>query len=565
MGGRSGPVAGSVSPSLRAVLEAVGSIAADLDLHETLQRIVDAATLLANATYGALGMLDERRGSGGRLRDFVTSGITQEQRDRIGPRPEGHGILGVLIDHPEPLLVDDLSRHELAAGFPPHHPPMTTFLGAPIRIGDRVFGNLYLTERRGGGPFTVHDSELVVAFATAAGVVIENARLYEEQSHRRRWLEAAAAVSDRLLGKVGTDHPPDVIVEQAMAAGDADGVVVLLTSGRGTLRVTGAAGALIDPTAAVPDPDGRTRTGLELAETVLRTGTSVTPIPSGDLLVRLGATERVAGVLWLRWSGDRLARVPETIAASVERFAEQVALALEVALAEGDRARLAVFEDRDRIGRDLHDQVIQRLFAVGLTLENTTRLAADPRIAGRLNTAVDQLDETIKDIRRTIYELGNPQRPADLRDEVDVTVTEMLPSLGFHPKVRTNGAVHSGVSDRVRPHLLAVLRESLSNIGRHAGASSASVTLEVTDEVVLTVSDDGRGIANDGQGTGNHRGTTENQGTTDHQSTTDNQGPLHEGNGLPNMRARAEELGGSCEIFPGRDAGVTLVWRVPAN
>jgi signal transduction histidine kinase len=565
VGGRSGPVAGSVSPSLRAVLEAVGSIAADLDLHETLQRIVDAATLLANATYGALGMLDERRGSGGRLRDFVTSGITQEQRDRIGPRPEGHGILGVLIDHPEPLLVDDLSRHELAAGFPPHHPPMTTFLGAPIRIGDRVFGNLYLTERRGGGPFTVHDSELVVAFATAAGVVIENARLYEEQSHRRRWLEAAAAVSDRLLGKVGTDHPPDVIVEQAMAAGDADGVVVLLTSGRGTLRVTGAAGALIDPTAAVPDPDGRTRTGLELAETVLRTGTSVTPIPSGDLLVRLGATERVAGVLWLRWSGDRLARVPETIAASVERFAEQVALALEVALAEGDRARLAVFEDRDRIGRDLHDQVIQRLFAVGLTLENTTRLAADPRIAGRLNTAVDQLDETIKDIRRTIYELGNPQRPADLRDEVDVTVTEMLPSLGFHPKVRTNGAVHSGVSDRVRPHLLAVLRESLSNIGRHAGASSASVTLEVTDEVVLTVSDDGRGIANDGQGTGNHRGTTENQGTTDHQSTTDNQGPLHEGNGLPNMRARAEELGGSCEIFPGRDAGVTLVWRVPAN
>ncbi len=534
MGGRSVPA----SPSLRAVLEAVGSIAADLDLHETLQRIVDAATLLSNATYGALGVLDDRRGSGGRLREFVTSGVTPEQRARIGPTPEGHGILGVLIDRPEPLRVDDLSRHELAAGFPAHHPPMTTFLGAPIRIGDRVFGNLYLTERRGGGPFTEQDSELVVAFATAAGVVIENARLYEEQSHRRRWLEAAAAVSDRLLGKVGTDHPPDVIVEQAMAAGDADGVIVLLTAaGRGSLRVAGAAGTLIDPTTPVADLDGGpSRSGLELAETVLRTGTSVTPIPSGDLLVRLGATERVAGVLWLRWAPERLARVPETIAPSVERFAEQVALALEVALAEGDRARLAVFEDRDRIGRDLHDLVIQRLFAVGLTLENTTRLAADRRIGDRINTAVDQLDETIKDIRRTIYELGNPERPADLRDEVDITVTEMLPSLGFHPRIRTNGAVHSGVSDRVRPHLLAVLRESLSNIGRHAGASAASVTLEVTDEIVLTVSDDGRGLSTD-----------------------------HQGNGLPNMRARATELGGTCEIFPGRDAGVTLVWRVPAT
>ncbi len=535
------------SPSLRAVLEAVGSIAADLDLHETLQRIVDAASLLSGATYGALGVLDDRSGSGGRLREFVTHGITPEQRAAIGPNPVGHGILGVLIEHPEPLLVDDLSRHELSAGFPPHHPRMTTFLGTPIRIGDRVFGNLYLTERRGGGPFTEQDSELVIAFATAAGVVIENARLYEQQLHRRRWLEAAAAVSERLLGKVGTDHPPDVIVEQAMAAGNADGVILLLApAARRSLRVAGAAGVMIDPTAAIADPDadphqgpdhaGHPHTGLELAEAVLRTGVPVSPIPSGDLLVRLGATERVAGVLWLRWSGERLDRVPETIVESTERFAEQVALSLEVAFAEGDRARLAVFEDRDRIGRDLHDLVIQRLFAVGLTLENTTRLAADRRIRDRISMAVDQLDETIKDIRRTIYELGNPQRPADLRDEMDVTVTEMLPSLGFHPKVRTNGAVHSGVSDRIRPHLLAVLRESLSNIGRHARASSATITLEVTDEVVLTVVDDGRGLSTD-----------------------------HQGHGLPNMQARASELGGSCEVYPGLGSGVTLVWRVPAT
>ena len=371
---------------------------------------------------------------------------------------------------------------------------MTSFLGTPIRIGDRVFGNLYLAERLGGGPFTEQDTELVVAFATAAGVVIENARLYEGQSHRRRWLEAAAAVSTRLLGKSGTEHPPDVIVEHALAAGHADGAVLMLMPAVGrSLRVAAAAGSMIDPSAGA-SANGAAPAGPVTAESVLSTGTPVSPIPAGDLLVRLGATERVAGVLWLRWSPDRLDRVPESIVDCAERFSEQVALALEVALAEGDRARLAVFEDRDRIGRDLHDLVIQRLFAVGLTLENTTRLTGDGRVNDRISSAVDQLDETIKDIRRTIYELGNPQRSADLRDDIDATVSEMLPTLGFHPKVRTKGAVHSGVSDDIRPHLLAVLRESLSNVGRHAGASSATVTLEVTDEVVLTVVDDGRGI-----------------------------------------------------------------------
>ncbi len=527
------PVVKVATPSLRAVLEAVGSIAADLDVHETLQRIVDAASLLSNARYGALGVLDERTG-GDRLREFVTHGMDSEQRARIGPLPTGHGILGVLIDHPEPLRIENLDGHPQAAGFPPGHPVMTSFLGTPIRIGDRVFGNLYLAERIGGGPFTEQDTELVVAFATAAGVVIENARLYEDQSHRRRWLEAAAAVSTQLLGKSGTEHPPDVIVEHARAAGDADGAVLMLMPAVGrTLRVAGAAGSMIDPSKGVR-AIGATEAGRSTAETVLSTGTSVSPIPAGDLLVRLGATERVAGVLWLRWAPDRLDRVPESIVECAERFAEQVALSLEVALAEGDRARLAVFEDRDRIGRDLHDLVIQRLFAVGLTLENTTRLTGDGRVNDRISSAVDQLDETIKDIRRTIYELGNPQRSADLRDDIDATVSEMLPALGFHPKVRTNGAVHSGVSDDIRPHLLAVLRESLSNVGRHAGASSATVTLEVTDEVVLTVVDDGRGI-----------------------------GDVTPGNGLPNMGARAAELGGSCDLFPGIERGTRLVWRVP--
>jgi len=514
------------APSLRAVLEAVGSIASDLDLDVTLQRIIDAAAELSGARYGALGVLDDATDAR-RLFKFVTHGLSQEQRDRIGPLPTGHGILGVLIDHPEPQRIDNLGNHPLSYGFPANHPPMTTFLGAPIRIGSRVFGNLYLTERQGGGPFSEQDTETVTALAALAGVLIENSRLYARLTRRRRWLEAAAAVSTTLLGPSTDGRPADVIAEHARAAGDADSAVLLLPAvGRPELRAAGTAGTPIDQTAeGSPDP---------LA--VLHQGTSISPLPEGNLLVRVGATERIAGVLWLRWLPDRLDLVHSTVVESAEGFAEQVALVLEVALAQDDRARLAVFEDRDRIGRDLHDLVIQRLFAVGLMLENTSRLAGEGRVADRISTAVDQLDETIKDIRRTIFELANPQRAADLRDAIEATITGIMPSLGFRPKLHTAGAVHSGVSDDVRPHLLAVLREALSNVGRHAKATAATVTLDVDDEVVLTVLDDGRGI--DG---------------------------LVPGNGLPNMRVRAAELGGSCELAPRPEGGTRLVWKVPAR
>jgi signal transduction histidine kinase len=512
--------------SLRAVLDTVGSIAADLDLGETLQRIIDAATELSGARYGALGVLDEAA-SERRLVEFVTHGISPEERARIGDPPTGHGILGVLIDHPEPLRIDDLGSHELSYGFPANHPPMSTFLGAPIRIGSRVFGNLYLTERLGGGPFTDQDAELVVALAAAAGVVIENARLYARLTRRRRWLEAAAAVSTALLAGSPVGHPADIIAEFARAAGDADGAVLLLrTPGHRELRRAGTAGIPIEIDSA-DGPD---------AVAVVTSGEPVSPLPGGHLLVRVGATERLAGVLWLRWRPDRVGQVHATIVESAAGFAEQAALVLEVALAQDDRARLAVFEDRDRIGRDLHDLVIQRLFAIGLTLDNTTRLAGPGRVADRISTAVDQLDETIKDIRRTIFELANPDRPADLRDDLESTVTAMLPSLGFRPELRTVGAVHSGVSDDIRPHLLAVLREALSNVGRHARANAATITLQVGQDVELIVVDDGRGI-----------------------------GPGPPGNGLRNLRARAEELGGSCEVGPAGDTGTRLVWRVPAR
>ena len=522
-----------VTPSLRAVLETVGAIAADLDLDVTLQRIIDAATELARARYGALGVLDESS-NGQTLREFVTHGISPTERALIGDLPTGHGILGVLIDNPEPVRIDDLSQHPLSYGFPANHPKMKTFLGAPIRIGNRVFGNLYLTERAGGGPFSDDDAELVVAFAAAAGVIIENTRLYERLSRRRRWLEAAAEVSRIVLANQDDRRPTEVAAQLALAAGEADGALVLLDSHSGSgLRVAATAGV------PVPDPLSDPRT-----DEVWRTGEPVPPRRGGEMLVRVGSTSRISGVLWLHWAPNRMDKVHDSTVESAQAFADQVALILEVALAQDDRARLAVFEDRDRIGRDLHDLVIQRLFAVGLTLENTARIAGQGRIADRVDAAVDQLDQTIKDIRRTIFELANPDRPDDLYDDVQATVGDMLPSLGFRPSVTLSGPLNTAVPDQVRPHLLAVLREALANVGRHSRASSASVIVSVDNPVdggaepavLLMVEDDGRGIA----------------GATP-------------GNGLPNMLARADALGGTCTVSPGERGGTRLAWRVPLH
>jgi len=272
------------------------------------------------------------------------------------------------------------------------------------------------------------------------------------------------------------------------------------------------------------------------------------------MLVRVGGGRRISGVLWLHWSPDRMDRVHDSTVESAQAFADQVALIMEVALAQDDRARLAVYEDRDRIGRDLHDLVIQRLFAVGLTLENTARIAGPGRIADRVDAAVDQLDQTIKDIRRTIFELANPDRADDLYDDVHAAVDDMLPSLGFRPTVTLSGPLNTAVPDQVRTHLLAVLREALSNVGRHARASTASVSVSVDGPasampdgpseppaVVLVVEDDGQGLA----------------------PTTDPAVPA--GNGLPNMRARADVLGGTCVLGPGSDGGTRLVWRVPVD
>jgi signal transduction histidine kinase len=533
---------------LRVLLDAVVGLAADLDLDSVLDRIVRVSCQLADARYGALGVIGT--GPDRRLQQFITHGLTDEQRAAIGDLPRGHGILGVIIDSPEPLRLDRLADHPRSYGFPAHHPPMETFLGVPVRIRDQVFGNLYLTEKRSGGGFTVEDEEIVTALAAAAGVVIENARLYEESARRQRWLQAAAEITAALLGRVEREKALELVADRAREVAHGDAAVVLLSNEGRQLVVEVSSGQAPDAAGSLVPVDGTAvQPVLDDGRTVTLTGATAPaelaalgfgpedgwPAISHALLLPLRSDGPADGALLLGWVDGDAFRDNDTVL--LEAFAEQAALSLRVVQAQEDQGRLAVFEDRDRIGRDLHDLVIQRLFAIGLTLENVSRMTERPELTERIAGAVDDIDATIKDIRRTIFELSTPARSSDLRSQLADVIDAATPALGFAAQLVTDGPVDSLIPDAVRPHLLAVVRETLSNAARHAQASAVAVRLEVTDDVVLTVTDDGTGFVDTGRRSG-----------------------------LRNMADRAESLGGTFEVRPsGPGGGTVAVWRVPVR
>ena len=532
---------------LRGLLDAVVAIASDLSIDSVLQRIVAVATQLAGAQYGALGVLQV--GTERRLSAFITEGIDEPVRSRIGPPPAGHGLLGAIIDDPRPLRLPSIGDDARSYGFPPHHPPMGTFLGVPIRIRDKVFGNLYLTEKRGGGEFTEEDEEIVVALAAAAGVVIENARLYDETARRQRWLEAGADVTARLLGPVDEKQAQDIVAEKAREAAGADVCTLMLRSSPGRLRIEAIAGAESPNLGREVEVAGTLIGDAEVAaEAVVVEDLSTEPrwgdlgLAPGPSYPRLGPVVLlpmrsgggVSGVLLLGWDETNAVLFRELDVRLPAAFAEQSALALQVARSREDRARLAVLVDRDRIGRDLHDVVIQRLFAVGLSLQAVVGQPGDDETSRRVGAAVDDLDATIRDIRRTIFELQTPRDSADLRAQLASTVEEVAPALGFEPTLSTYGPVDTLVPPDVRPHLVAVLREALTNVARHAEASSVQVHVDVADDVTLTVRDDGIGYVDTGRSSG-----------------------------LSNLADRARELDGAFLIRPATAGGTVLTWQVP--
>lgn len=522
---------------MQSLVDAVVGIGADLDLHSVLQRIIVAASQLAGAQYGALGVLGPHE----RLSDFITYGIDEETHRRIGALPEGHGILGLLIAQPKALRLTRISDHPDSYGFPAHHPPMSSFLGVPIRIRGSVFGNLYLTNKEGGEDFTERDEQMVTALATAAGFVIENARLYQRSERGRRWLEASSEIMDLMLGPFARHQVLTLIARRAREVSGAAGAGIFLAGLEDSgFEVTDSVGG-IDMAAWQPEASDIQRVMSTGESVVLSEEHAVGHETNGHgskigraVLVPMVSGGAVTGVLITvaRTGAPPSTREDDELLAS---FAAQAALALDRAQAQEDREALAVLADRDRIARDLHDLAIQRLFATALQLQATNSIAVRPEVRERLNSAVEELDATIRQIRGTIFELRHPSTSASLRAQLSELAREYADVLGFRPHIRVDGPVDTVSGRVVSDHLMAVAREALSNVARHAGASEVTLAVAVqSGDLVLRVADNGVGADDFG-----------------------------EGNGLCNIRERAERLGGSARLGAADPAGAVLEWRVP--
>ncbi|MEO3867638.1 GAF domain-containing protein [Nonomuraea sp. B12E4] len=529
---------------VHALLEAVVSVGSDLDLPTVLRRIVETATTLVDASYGALGVV----GQDSTLLQFIPVGLTEEEIARIEHWPHGLGLLGLLIKDARPLRLARISDHPESYGFPPGHPPMGTFLGVPVRVRDEVFGNLYLTEKRGGGEFDEEDEAVVIALATAAGVAVENARLYEESRSRETWLQASSEVTTSLLSGADPREVLSVVAARARQMGDADLVEVLLPDAAGQALVVevaegegaeGLLGTLVEISATLEGA------ALAQGEPLSNADMKSAPYPGSPLrrlgygpglVVPLGTAPAVRGVLVL---AKRSGRLPFSRATQqmLGAFAGQAAIALELAEARRDAERLGLLEDRDRIARDLHDVVIQRLFATAMTLMSTLRLVERPEAGKRLQHAIDELDETIRQIRSSIFALqGSPADAApSLRGQIVELVEGAGSHLGFMPGLRMEGQIDTLVPDSAAEHLVAVLREALSNVVRHSRATRADVSVEVTSAgLTLVVTDDGVGLGEGGRRSGLH-----------------------------NIEERAGRLGGTAEFGSPGEGGTRLRWQVP--
>jgi len=535
---------------MRGLLQAVVAISSGLDLESTLRRIVETAVGLVDATYGALGVI----GEDGRLAEFIPVGLSQDQIERIHHWPEGHGLLGLPLYDPRPLRVADIAGHAASSGFPDGHPPMRGFLGVPVRIRDEVFGNLYLTNKRDGGEFTEDDEAVLVALGAAAAVAVENARLYEAARRQQRWIQASAEITTRLLSGSAPGEVLADITRRVRELSGADLAVLAQPDEEGRrLTITYADGDGADATRGLVLPAGQSLSGR-----VLASGEALTSADFADderaahaargamnhigpaVVFPLGVPGNVRGVLTV---GRRhgAAPFPEAQADVVASFAAQAGVALELAASRAEAERASVLEDRDRIARDLHDLVIQRLYATGMSLEGTMPMITRPEVASRITNAVDAMDETIKDIRATIFALqARDTAGPDLRGDIVALVEEMTPMLGFAPSLRLGAGLAAPVRPELAEQVLAALREALSNAARHASASGVDVTVDVDPDGILTVqvTDDGTGIPAE-----THR------------------------SGLRNLARRAEKLGGELRLepaHPGAPApGTRLEWRVP--
>ncbi len=527
---------------LDGLVEAMLVVTSDLDLDTTLRTIVHTAIELVDARYGALGV----RGSGHDLLAFIYEGIDEKERDRIGHLPEGRGVLGVLIDDPKPIRLDDIAQHPASVGFPPNHPPMRAFLGVPVRIRDEVFGNLYLTEKANGQLFSEDDEVLVSALAAAAGIAIENARLYEQSRARQSWIEATRDIATELLSGADPAKVFRLIADKALKLTEAQATLVAVPALDGKppsdvdeLLVAEIAGKL-PPLGAAPTipvrgtPVGAVfldRTPRRFDNLDLKIG-DVEIGPGSALLLPLRATDKVAGVL-VALRHDQSTPFSQDQEEMMAAFADQAALAWQLATSQRLARELDVLADRDRIARDLHDHVIQRLFAVGLALQGTIPRARSPEVQQRLSEYVDDLQAVIEEIRTTIFDLHGPATGmARLRQRLDEAIAQFSDGT-LHITTKFIGPL-SVVDATLADHAEAVVREAVSNAVRHAHATTLAVTVKVEDELSIEVVDNGRGMS----------GRTKRSG-------------------LANIHYRAQQVGGTFTLDTSPIGGTLLRWSAP--
>lgn len=522
----------------RRLLDAVVAVADGLELDPTLRRIVRAASDLTNAPFAALGVL----GDDGLHRAFVHTGMDPETVRRVGHLPRGHGVLGHITRVGRAVRVADISQHPASTGFPPGHPPMKSFLGVPVGIGERVVGNLYLADKAGG--FTAEDEDVVVALAAAAAVAVDNAGLYEDARRRQAWLAAAQEVSTVMLSGADEDEALRLIAHRAREVAGASSACLVLPGWDARWVLEVADGERAEDLVGIVMPEEgravsvvRSGRGQRSADLSRETSLLVPQMRSfGPALYAplVSRNDRVGVLILLRPTGAE--EFTDDDLATAQTFAGQAALALQ--LAEGRRRteEAELLQERARIARDLHDLVVQELFAMGMGL---TRLRGrlDPAALGDVDLSLESLDRVVRQIRSTIRALRDPDEVTGLVDRLHGEASRAHAALGFKPELSVSDPVlvDAQVPPDVADDAIAVVREGLSNAARHAHASRVSVVVGIVDALLtVAVVDDGVGVA-----TGGRR------------------------SGLDNLAARARQHGGSCTAGPGTDGGTALSWTVP--
>lgn len=524
---------------LHALLDAVVSIGSNLDLEAVLARIIEAARVVADCRYGALGVIGEN----GQLTEFIPLGMTEEEIAGIAEWPHGRGLLGLLIKRPQTLRLADISTHPESFGFPPGHPPMRGFLGVPLRVRDEVFGNLYLTEKAGGREFDEQDEITVKALATAAGIAIENARMYQVTKAREVWLDALSEVTRILLSGADRSDALAIVAGRARemsgaavtAIALAEGDVLRVEVADGQTDLIGFEAPLTESVAGLVASSGEATVIDDPSDSSVPTPL-VGQLPGPTVLLPIGGTRK--GVLVV---SRRRAGVPfstQTLR-MLESFSQQVGIVMELADARRDAERYGLVEDRERIARDLHDIVVQRLYGIGMHLQGAANLTTNPQIGQRVRAAVDGLDDTIRQVRSTIFALQAPAEadgePA-LRTRLTRVIDEAHDHLGYAPALRLAGLLDTDVSDDVAEDLVAVVVECLSNVARHAEATRVDVTVELNGDgrLEVRVSDNGAGFTNPARRSG-----------------------------LTNLEERAARHNGQFSIGPGEGGGTTARWAIP--